>query len=70
MVVGLLEVLEKFRVGGWHRRLYGVAQAVIWVAQAVIWWGGLFNYSVTPVQSLTVDFGLWTSTGLSLDNLF
>ena len=52
MVVGLLEVLKKFRMG--------------WVG----WGGGLFNYSVTPVQSLTVDFGVWTlelDSGVGLD---
>ena len=60
---------EKFRVGG--------------VAQAVIWWGGgLFNFSVTPVQTGSQELGVkslefrvkslelvWTSSGLSLDNI-
>ena len=50
------------------------------LAQEEIWWGGPLHFSVTPVQSWTVDsrqstldFGLstwtWTSTGLSLDNI-
>ena len=47
MIVGPLEVLEKFRVGGWGG-----------------WGGGLFNYSVTPLQLelgvrvLSLDFGV------------
>ena len=61
MVVDSLEVPVKLRVG------WGVAQAVIW------WGGGPFNYSVTSSPVLDfglwiLDIGLWTLTGLSLDN--
>ena len=35
-----------------------------WVCGCVGGWCGLFNYSVSPVQS----FEIWSSTGLSLDN--
>ena len=69
MVVGPLEVLEKFRVGGVG---WGGVGGVGWGGWGG--WGGLFNYSVTPVQSwtvdsrlLTFDSGLWSWTGLRLD---
>ena len=45
-----------------------MAQAVIWwgeVAQAVIWWVVLVILVSSPVQS----FEIWSSTGLSLDNI-
>ena len=49
---------EKLWVGGWHRRLLGVAQSVIrWVVLMIL--------VSSPVQSSEI----WSSTGLSLDNI-
>ena len=80
MVLEPLEKLLKLQVGG----VDGTAGNMV-LAQPEIWWGRLFNYSVISSPVWTLDFGLWilsldfgfwildldwTSTGLSLDNIY